>query len=69
MFENIREDVKVFNEHHGESIFAKVYYPMFVATILIRLQCFLYTIWFLRPISYLIVRVNDCYLEFGLGQE
>lgn len=64
MFENIKQDIKAFEYHHGKGFFAKLYYPMFMATIFIRLQCYIFRFRALRPISYLLVRLND--LIFGI---
>lgn len=69
MFEKLKADIAVFDKSHGKGIVAKLYYPMFLAVILIRLQSYLFNIKILRPISYLIVRVNDLFHGIWLGPQ
>lgn len=59
MFDLIKEDIKQFEKHNGKGLLPKIYYPMFAAVIIFRIQCFCYSYKVLRPISYLAVRLND----------
>lgn len=59
MFNLLKQDIKQFEEHYGKGLFPKIYYPMFLAVVIFRFQCVLYNIRFLRPLSYLLVKLND----------
>ena len=67
MFSNLKEDLKVFYEHHNRSKLAFFYYPMATAIIFFRFSCFCYKYKVLRPISYIIVRLNDLLHGIWIG--
>lgn len=67
MFDLLRKDIKKFEEQHGAGLFPKIYYPMFSAVVIFRLQCYLYRYKFFRPLSYLCVRINDFFHGIWIG--
>lgn len=67
MFSNIKSDIKAFENHHGKGLLAKFYYPMFTAVLFIRFQSYLYQYKILRPLSYIIVRLNDFFFGIWVG--
>ncbi|MBW4698323.1 MAG: serine O-acetyltransferase [Aphanocapsa lilacina HA4352-LM1] len=58
MFENLKEDIEVFRQHHGGSWVSFLYYPMFTAVVLYRFSSWCYR-HRLKPVAYLAVRLND----------
>lgn len=67
MFENIREDHKAFKRKYGPGIFNLIYQPMYSAVIIFRLSCWLHKSKLTRPLSYVLVRVNDLLHGIWIG--
>lgn len=67
MFEIVKKDIKAFEANHGKGILPKLYYPMFLACLLFRLECYLHKFLFARPFSYCLVRVNDFLFGIWIG--
>lgn len=58
MFENVREDIRAFRKHHGESWAIFLYYPMFSAVMMYRFASWCYH-HHLKLLAYILTRLND----------
>ncbi len=59
MFDLVKVDYRVFQQKHGKGVGPILYYPMFSAILLYRCSSFLYKYKTVRPVSYLLFRLND----------
>lgn len=66
MFENIRSDVKAFQDYTGGGITTYFYYPMFTATMIYRFAHWCYHHHF-KLVAYLFTRLNDFLHGIWLG--
>lgn len=67
MFDNLKEDLRTFYAHHNKSKMAFFYYPMATAIVLYRFSCFCYKFKLTRPLSYILVRINDLLHGIWIG--
>ena len=66
MFENVKEDIRAFRRHHGESWIGFFYYPMFSAVMMYRLSYWCYH-HHLKLLAYALTRLNDLFHGVWIG--
>jgi serine O-acetyltransferase len=66
MFENLKEDLRIFSEKHHQNLFKYFYYPDVRVIVLFRLSqwCFQHH---LKPIAYILTNLNDFFHGVWIG--